>query len=197
MNWILLTASVALAGPPEPAPDPHYAFVIRGVAETWDDAAIGAVYRTGALSSGFGMLVPVHELITLDFEAAYRRMPATDGSANGQLELLPLSFIGEWIPDGTGGDFDLFVGLGPAFTVFSEKHTGNPGGLLHGTRLTVETRFGGRVNTGLVRPPMAPSPRGLHALELEIYASRRFQRPGSTGFQLGAWRGCLGLAFRL
>jgi hypothetical protein len=156
------------------------------------------VYRSGAFSTGVGAIIPITGPFTLDIEAAYKKMPARDGSPNAQLELLPISFLGEWIPDGPGGSYDLFVGMGPSFTVFTEQHPDNVDlGVIRGTRIAIETRFGGRVDTGLVRPPMAPAPQGLHALELEVYGARRFQRPGLTGFQLGAWRAGLGLVFRL
>ena len=197
MSWMLLAALEAFAGPPEPPPEsPDFGLALRGVAETWDDAAIGATYRTGGFQTGAALILPLPvEPFSVNVEATYRRAAAANfGSAH--FELLPITILGEYAlhRDQRG---ELYAGLGPAFMVFTEKHPDNTPTVVRGTRLGLEMRLGGRFDTGLVRPPMAPAPQGIRRLELEIYGARRFQRPGMEGFQLGAWRAGLGVVFRV
>lgn len=202
MLWtLLLAAELSLAEPPEAPPDAHAAVFLRGVVESWDDGNIGGLYRTGAFASGVGVHVPLPipniNWVSIDVEAAYRRMASRDG-LDAQFELIPISFIGEATFTPANPNTDLFAGLGPSWTTFTERHPSNPGStLIRGARPGIEMRAGGRVNTGLVQPRSASLPQGLHAIELELYGARRFQRPGVVGFQLGAWRAGLGIGFRL
>lgn len=197
MSWMLLVALEAFGAPPEAPPEtPDFGLVLRGVAETWDDAAIGATYRTGGFASGAALLLPLPwEPIGVTVEATYKRA-ASASFADARFEVLPITVLGEYSlhRDSRG---EIYAGIGPAFTVFTESHPDNNPSVVRGTRLGIETRIGGRFDTGLVRPPMPPAPQGIRRLELELYGARRFQRPGMTGFQLGAWRAGLGVVFRL
>jgi hypothetical protein len=194
---MLLLTLEAFAAPPTESPEgPHFGLALRGVAETWDDTAIGSTYRTGAFASGAALIMPLMDPVTLSVEATYRRAGASS-AGDALFEITPISIVGEWAfyRDDRG---EVYGGGGPTITVFSERHPGNGDtAVVRGTRLGLEARIGGRFNTNLVSNPLPPAPQGLDRIELEIYAARRFQRPGLTGFQLGAWRAGLGVVFRL
>ena len=197
MSWMLLAALEAFAAPADAEPEsPPFGISLRGVAETWDDASIGAVYRTGGFSSGAALLFPLPwDPVMVTVEATYKRA-GSGTSGTSHFEMLPITILGEYAlyRDGRG---EVYAGLGPALMVFTEHHPDNGAGVLRGTRLGIETRVGGRFDTGLVNPTLPPAPQGLDRIELEVYAARRFQRPGMPGFQLGAWRAGLGVVFRL
>ncbi len=185
--------------PIEPVPTPIEArdeapvrVVLRGAAELIDDAAIAQVYPGTPWMFGAGLVVPLgpskHPLL-LDFDAAWHRLGELDQSLN----LVPLALVAE-LPIGHG----LFIGAGPTVTLFSETHPADATGVAvtRGARIAAELRAGGRFDTGLVQEPMPPSTGGpVHALEFEVYVARRQERPGhSDGFDLGAWRGVVGLS---
>ena len=72
MYWILLAAWIEGTALGADAPDDSESTIsapriaLRGVAEMWDDTSIGTTYRTGALSGGAALILPVHERIALD-----------------------------------------------------------------------------------------------------------------------------------
>ncbi|NCG22076.1 MAG: hypothetical protein GWP91_23925, partial [Rhodobacterales bacterium] len=159
-------------------------------------ARVAAEYGTGSLAMGVGAITPVLPFPTIDIEAAYRRVPSQDANEQKRLEIFPISALAEWTINQPEGNSELFLGVGPSFMGFAETHPYNEVPI-RGTKITAESRFGGRINTGLVQPRAWPAPRGLHALELEIYGARRIQFSGpAKGFVLGAWRGSVGIVFR-
>ena len=197
MYWILLAAwTDAAAVTPEP---PRLApkIALRGVAETWDDTSIGTVYRTGALSGGAALILPFTSHIAVDVGFTYKRLSPLTDIENAKFEVLPINLSAEYWFGGEEQNWDVFVGLGPSLVVFSERHPSNKKGeAIRGTRMAFEASVGVRIDTGLIEPRMAPAPRGLDGIEIEVFGARRTQFP-SKGFALGAWRGGLGIVFRL
>ena len=205
--WLL--ASVASAQDP-PAPDPPdepperrpLVVAVRGIAETWSDPGIGTVYGTGGLLSGLGVVVPLLGPLSLDIEAAYRRMYTDDGAETPDdtfvMEMLPVSFVVEWTLANETSPVEGFVGLGPSFAGFREHHPRDAEGfgVTRGAKFGLETRVGVRFDTGLVQPTMAPT-SPVRGVDLELYGARRLQLPGGKGFDLDAWRGGVGLAVRI
>ncbi|MEQ1564121.1 MAG: hypothetical protein ABMA64_00695 [Myxococcota bacterium] len=185
--------STALAAPiPEPPAAPGVHLVIRGLVEQWNEPALAAVYKSGSWLGGIGVVTPVVGPVSLDFEASFRRLRA-DGTT---FEIAPLSGLVEL--GGTVGKVDLYAGVGPSWTVFSERPEEDPSRVVQGARIGGELRAGLRVDTGLVDPPMPPATSGpVRRLELEVYLGRRAGMPGGEGLLLGAWRGCVGLGFVL
>lgn len=173
--------------------------VARGVAEAWGDPAIGSVYRTGALMGAVGVVVPIAGPISIDVEAAYRRMDARIGDGDHVFQLLPITLLGEFTFPAKEVPIDPFVGLGFAMASFSERHPANADGLTitRGARPSLELRAGIRLDLGLVHPPMPPARSVVQRVDLEVFGARRAQRPGAAGFDLAAWRGGLGLAIAL
>jgi hypothetical protein len=187
---VLFLVASALAGP---------SIVARGVAETWADEAIGTVYRTGAFMGGVGAVLPIKGHIGIDLDIAYRRMSPRDGSETMTLELLPVTLLAEWTFAGNG-PLDAFAGLGPVMATFTERHAleaGDGDGVTRGARLGAEVRVGLRFDTGLVQPSIALNRQVVQGVDVELFGARRFQRPGIEGFDLGAWRGGIGIAARL
>lgn len=173
---------------------------VRAVAETWDDAVLGDMYRTGMLAPAVTAVVPLLGIVQLDLELAYRRVAARDGS-DARLEVAPMAALVdlELVHRDMG---DLYLAAGPALTLFSERHIGNTAddapSVVRGMRGALETRLGARIDTGLVRPPNVPDLRnGVKRLEIDVSAGRRFTLPSDTGFRLGAWRVQLGVLARL
>jgi len=188
---------------------PEMRLVLRGVAENWADEAVGSLYRTGALAGGAALVLPVWKRFMIDIEFTYKRMPmgARAGgealenttSSDYTFEFLPFSVLAEMKLGEDDALMHTFVGLGPALATFSERHAPNDEGLsmTTGGKICVETRVGVRVDTGLIQPSLSGmSVGGLSAIELEVFAGRRFQRPAAagSGFNLSGWRGGLGLA---
>jgi hypothetical protein len=175
---------------------------VRGIAETWSDPGIGTVYASGGLLGGVGVVVPLFGPVALDVEAAYRRMYTDEGSDTPddtlRMEVLPVSFLAEYHFRSDESPVDGFVGLGPSFAGYREHHPPDETGLglTRGAKFSLELRTGLRFDTGLVQPRMAPT-SPIQGVDLEIYGARRMQLPGGTGFDLDAWRGGVGLAFRI
>ena len=197
MFWMLLPvwieATAATPEPPRLAPK----VALRGVAETWDDTSIGTIYRTGALSGGAAMVLPFSHKVALDVGFTYKRLNTITDLPNAKLEILPINLLVEYDFGHPDQPWDVFVGLGPSLVVYSERHPSNKKGkLVRGTRMAAEAAVGVRIDTGLIEPRMAPAPRGLDGIEVEIFGARRTQLP-AQGFALGAWRGGLGIVFRL
>jgi len=194
--------SAADDGEDDPPDRRPVAIAVRGIAETWSDPGIGTVYGTGGLLSGIGVVVPLFGALSLDVEAAYRRMYTDDGAAEPDdtfvMEVLPVSLLVAWTLSSDRSPVEGFVALGPSFAGFREHHPAGPDGLgvTRGAKLSLEPRVGLRFDTGLVQPTMAgTSP--VQGVDLELYGARRLQLPGGKGFDLDAWRGGVGLAVRI
>lgn len=98
------------------------------------------------------------------------------------------------------GDTAGLAALGlPATTTAEDIEALNATKVISGALLGLETRVGVRVDLHLVDPPAPPAPSGpVRAVELEVFASRRWRAPGDRdGFALQAWRAGVGLALRL
>ncbi len=175
--------------------------MIRGMAESLEDDGIGTVYGNGFRAGGVGLVVPIWNGLGVEVEFAYARMKPKDEGTN-RLEIMPISVPIEWSFGDRNGRLDVFLGAGPSFTVFSERHGPNEEGIsvTRGTRVGIDTRVGARFDLGLIKPPMPPANAGpLRAIEIEIYLGRRFQMPHNeswTGFDLAAWRGAISLGLR-
>lgn len=197
--------AAAAAEPTEAAPPAQrrpLRVAVRGIAETWSDAGIGTVYASGGLFGGIGVVAPLVGPLSLDVEVAYRRLYTDDGAESPDdtlhMEIVPVSLVVEYVFDGDASPVEGFVGLGPALATYREHHPPDATGigLTGGAKISLEPRFGLRFDTGLVQPRMAPvSP--VQGVDVELYGARRLQMPGGQGFDLDAWRGGLGLAFRI
>jgi hypothetical protein len=140
----------------------------------------------------------VSQKVAFDIGFSYKRLNTVNDLPDAKFELMPINLSFEYIFGAdTDRDWDLFVGLGPSLVVFSERHPSNKKGeIVRGTHLAVETMVGLRIDTGLIEPRLAPAPQGLDGIEIEVFGARRTQFP-TKGFDLGAWRGGLGVVFRL
>lgn len=218
MRWIPLlilsglvaatTTAIAAPTPPGPAADREgVRLVVRGVGEAWQDPSLTRIYRNSLLAGGVGIVIPLHTYLALDVEAIYKRQAGTevfaedgdDSAIASAFEIVPLTLSVEarWPTVGGG---ELFLGVGPTLTVFTEEHsirTDNGEVATQGMKINMDSRFGVRLDTGLVRPSMVPvGTRQVQGVDLELFIGRRWQF-GETGFDLSAWRGGFGFAFRM
>lgn len=197
---IALLLATALAADPE-TDRASVGIGLSAVAETWDDTALGDVYRTGMVAPAVHAVVPLLGIVQLDLELAYRRIhPRTEG-LDARLEVLPSVAMLDF--ELVHRDFgDLYLGVGPSLLAFSERHPSNGSDttstVLRGMRGALETRLGARIDTGLVTPSTIPDLKsGVKRVEIDISGGRRFVLPSDTGFQLGAWRLQVGVLARL
>jgi len=181
--------------------------VVRGVGEALQDPSLTRIYRNSLLSGGVGIVIPLHTYVAIDIEAIYKKQAGTEvfadeGDASAipsAFEIVPLTLAieGRWPMLGGG---ELFLGVGPTLTIFSEEHSirqDNGQVSTEGMKVNMDTRFGVRMDTGLIQPSMAPvRTREVQGVDLELFIGRRWQF-GETGFNLSAWRGGLGFAFRM
>jgi hypothetical protein len=181
--------------------------VVRGVGEALQDPSLTRIYRNSLLSGGVGIVIPLHTYVAIDIEAIYKKQAGTEvfadeGDASAipsAFEIVPLTLAieGRWPTLGGG---ELFVGVGPTLTIFSEEHSireDNGQVSTEGMKINMDTRFGVRIDTGLIQPSMAPGrAREVKGVDLELFIGRRWQF-GETGFDLSAWRGGFGFAFRM
>jgi len=212
VSWILLLllSGVATAAPMPPGATQDresVRLVVRGVGEAWQDPSLTRIYRNSLLSGGVGIVIPLHTYLALDIEAIYKRQAGTEVYADdgddsfivSAFELVPLtlSVEGRWPTVGGG---ELFLGVGPTVTVFTEEHSiraDNGQVATQGMKINMDSRFGVRLDTGLIQPSMAPvRTREIQGVDLELFIGRRWQF-GETGFDLSAWRGGFGFAFRM
>jgi len=212
---MLLLGSLAQAAPPSPldpidAP-PGIRIAVRGIIESWHDPYIAARFRSGGLSAGVGLIVPVQGALSVDVEVSYQRVQPTAG--NGTLQMMPVSLLAEYsLLPGGDRDLELFAGAGPTVTMWTEggqdvayttdllNVDGVDGAVgaevMRGARPGLETRVGVRIDLGLVQDSLRGVPqRSVRAVELELYGARRFS-PHKTGFDLNTWRGGAGVALR-
>ena len=189
MLWMTLLSS-AMAG--------DTLLVARGVAESWNDAAIGSVYANGALMGGAGVVVELFGPIAVDLDVAYRRLDAASGSEEQRFELIPVTLLGEFTFPAPEAPLDPYVGLGFTLATWTERHAADATGatVTRGMRPAVEIRAGIRFDLGLVQPSMIKA-SAIEGVDLELFGARRIQNPSGEGFDLAAWRGGLGLALRL
>lgn len=192
MLWLLTIAEAAMAGTP--------LLAVRGVAESWSDPSIGSVYRTGALMGAVGAVIPIKGKVGINIEAAYRRAePFLDPESSSRFESIPLSLLAEYALPAPSERVDVFAAAGFSMVAFSERHAADEDGatVTRGARPTLELRTGLRWNLGFQSTTMTNRESLFDDVFLEIYGARRTQLPSDTGFDLGAWRGALGLAISL
>jgi hypothetical protein len=212
VSWIplLFLSSVTAAAPvPLDASSDRESvrLVVRGVGEAWQDPSLTQVYRNSLLSGGVGIVIPLHTYLAIDVEAVYKKQAGfevfadegDDSAIPSAFEIVPMTLAIEGrLPTLGGGE--LFLGVGPTLTVFTEEHSkrvDNGQVATQGMKVNMDTRFGVRVDTGLIQPSMAPvRTREIQGVDLELFIGRRWQF-GDTGFNLSAWRGGFGFAFRM
>jgi len=203
--FFLIGAALAA---PATSEDPGVRLAARAMGESLSDPWISDAYRPSLFTGGLGIVLPVTGWLQVELEGSYARMKGQERSEDTgdftgveeTLELIPLSALAAWrVPLVKG---ELFAGAGPALVSFKALHSPNEENegvsATAGAKLGAEVRVGVRMDTGMIRPPIAPvSGRPAQALEVEIYAGRRhqFARPGE-GYDLGAWRAAAGLALR-
>jgi len=173
---------------------------LRVVAEARDDENIAAIYGPGNAGGGGSLQVGIMGKLGVDIEATWSRMTPTSGG-NSALDIYPVSVLGTWQLSDPASRARIIAGLGPALAGFSERsgRAEVADEVKTGTKFSLETRLSAVVDTGFVRPPMAPSPSTVKALLVEFYGARRIQmpKPEGSGFRLGAWRVGVGMAVRL
>lgn len=214
MHVLVFLTELALAAPPAAEADdgPAVRVSLRGVAEAWSDGAIATVYAPGGLLGALGVAAPLRGPVGLSAELGYKRLehgdtgPLADGEAAPTpdyataplLELIPVTLLAQLTVLDRDA-LDAYVAAGPAVVAFTERHAPGDDGLAatSGLRIAAELRAGVLIDTGLIRPPAAPAPSPVQALEIELYGARRLQRPGVPGLDLGAWRAGAGLCLRL
>jgi hypothetical protein len=143
----------------------------------------------GGAAAVFGIVGP----LSIDISASYKRMTAGDGEAEEHLlELFPISFIPELAL--RTEPVDAFVGLGPSIVGFKERFPPNEKGIgaMVGGKLSLEARFGMRVDTQIIEPSLSGS-QFVQSVHLELFGARRLRLPGGKGFDLSAWRAGLGV----
>jgi len=204
----LLNLYSALAAPPPPpweepvVPEPTVRLALRGLIETWEDGSLGTVYKTGMVAPGVGAVVPITGRLALDLEGGYRKIRPRDEGLDASVELIPMAATVQFDLIRDPG-WSWFAGVGPSLMVFSERHPQNKAGgvdgaqVVRGARLGVDVRTGARIDTGLIQPSRIPGIKRPSGLDLEFTGARRFTRPGLEGFNLGAWRLGVGVAFRM
>lgn len=195
---IALLLSLALAAPPEPPAEVGVRVALRGVLEHHGDPSLGSLYRTGGVQGAVGVAAALAGPIGLDVEVAYQRQVAASSDAN-VFQLVPVTLLGT-VSFGKGTVVPM-AGLGPSLVSFSEKHPPDAAGvsMTAGSRLCVEVRGGVVVHTKLIDPPAPPADHSaVRGLDVEITLGRRLQRPFGKlpGFDVGGWRGAVGLGLR-
>jgi len=206
VSWMLLLwTEVALAAggfsvsdATDQIADEGVRIAVRAVGEAWSGQNISRVYRSGVMTGGGALLIPLHPNLVVDLEATFKRVPGSEVSEETDLgtsvvskfQLVPVSVVAEGrLPLATGGE--LFVGLGPSLALFKEEHspiartssdaddavTLASRTVTSGYKVAGDFRFGARFDTGLAMPSSAPVGRQLQAVEFEIFAGGRWH-PG-------------------
>ena len=179
---------------------------VRGVGEVWQDNSISQIYRGSTFLLGVGIVVPLHKYVVLDIEGGFKRLAGVEVGAEtsersavtSAFETVPFAFDLEGrVPLQAG---ELFFGVGPSVTVFTEEHSVRlDTGLVttDGVKIGMDTRLGLRFETNLVQPSLAPGNQSaIRGVDVEFWMGRRWQF-GQVGFDLSAWRGGAGLMFRM
>jgi hypothetical protein len=179
---------------------------VRGVGEVWQDNSISQIYRGSTFLLGIGIVVPLHKYVVLDIEGSFKRLAGVEVGAltsersavASAFETVPFAFDLEGrVPLQAG---ELFFGVGPSVTVFTEEHSPRlDTGLVttEGVKIGMDTRLGLRFETNLVQPSLAPGNQSaIRGVDVEFWMGRRWQF-GQVGFDLSAWRGGAGLMFRM
>lgn len=204
---LLIAIIVSTAFGQEAPPSNDFRVGLRGVAEVWSDPAIGTVYGTGGGFMAVAMSRTVWRPLALDVEVSFHRTQAgvdieelwsDDYAVSPVLAMTPVVAMLEYRKK-LGAGQHVYLATGPALVNFSESHgvDDNGVGVTAGSRLAAEIRTGFRVDTGLVRKRLSPSPSVARGLDFEGYIGRRMQRSGVDGFNLNAWRAGVGVAFIL
>jgi len=187
---------------------------VRGVFEGWADPAVTGVYRSGAFMGALTFVIPVWGPLMIDIEGGWRSVLPREAVTQDEVDfedprrftVVPVSILLEAeIPVGEA-PVDFGVGLGPAFTMFSESYaTGTnpaaPGSAaVTGWRIGLEARAAVRLELTALTPPRKQFPSkqgGLRSIELELYGGYRFafMKKETPGFRMSAWRAGAGLLF--
>jgi hypothetical protein len=179
---------------------------LRGVGEVWQDNSISRIYRGSTFLGAVGIVLPIHTYVVLDIEGGFKRVAGVEVNAftsersavESVFETVPFVFDVEGRLPLQGGE--LYFGVGPTVTVFTEEHSLRlDTGLVttQGIKIGMDTRLGLRFETNLVRPSLAPGNRSaISGVDLEFWMGRRWQF-GQEGFDLSAWRGGAGLMLRM
>ena len=179
---------------------------VRGVGEVWQDNSISRIYRGSTFLFGVGIVLPLHKYVVLDIEGGFKRLAGVEVNAftsepagvESAFEAVPFAFDLEGRLPLQGGE--LFLGVGPSITVFTEEHSPRlDTGMVttEGIKIGMDTRLGLRFETNLIRPSLSPrNQSAIRGVDVEIWMGRRWQF-GQEGFDLSAWRGGAGLMFRM
>jgi len=172
----------------------------RGVSEVWQDPFVAVHYR-GTSFGGTGFMavsLPWVDWVMGELELGYVKLTSDESIsyvADGTMELMPVTLLAE--ARGRMANGELFAGVGPALTVFTERTVV---GTVAGAKMGFEIRGGVRIHTNMVQQTMLPSASGgISKMDVELFFGRRQHQAFGTGsgFDLSAFRVGIGLVGRL
>jgi hypothetical protein len=124
---LTLLSSVVWAGPVSLDGFRSTRLIIRGAAETFDDAAIATNYGLGSLGLGVGIVQPLWGPLALDVEFTYKRFREGGKNVSSEeykgryLQVIPISALIEFrAPISSTKPIELFVGSGPVIVTYAE-----------------------------------------------------------------------------
>jgi hypothetical protein len=124
---LTLLISSAWAAPDYPENWNSTRLVIRGVAETWDDAGITSNYGMGGVGLGLAIMQPIWGPLAIDIEFTYKRMREGGKNLSNEeydgrlLQLIPVTAIIEYRAPISTIPIELFFGTGPSIVSYAEN----------------------------------------------------------------------------
>ena len=128
---LTLLISSAWAVPDYPDGWKNTRLMLRGAAETWDDAGITSNYGMGGIGMGLGIVQPIWGPFALDVEFTYKRLREGGKNVSAEeysgryLQIIPVSALVEIRAPISSMPIELFVGSGPAIVAYSENQQRN------------------------------------------------------------------------
>ena len=123
---LTLLINSAWAAPEYPEGWKNTRLMIRGAAETWDDAGITSNYGMGGIGLGLGLVQPIWGPIALDIEFTFKKLREGGKNISAEeysgryLQLIPVSALIEFRAPISSMPIELFVGTGPAIVAYAE-----------------------------------------------------------------------------
>ena len=124
---LTLLINTVWAAPEYPDGWTNTRLMIRGAAETWDDAGITSNYGMGAVGLGVGLVQPIWGPVALDIEFTYKRLREGGKNLSAEeysgryLQIIPVSALIEIRAPISSMPIEVFVGTGPAIVAYAEN----------------------------------------------------------------------------